>query len=368
MRRQQPPASRYRRARTARWATGPTGLLALVLTMTPAASAATPRELGDVHFGRNLDAALARSAEHGRPVLILFDEIPGCATCQGFGDAVLGHPLVVEAIETLFEPVAIYNNLPGKDAEALRAFGEPPWNNPAVRIVDAARRMLAPRVEGDYTPAGITAAMITALEAAQRPVPAYLRLLVAEWAPERLGPERAIFTMGCFWTGEVCLGEIDGVVATRAGFFEGHEAVEVTFDPRALGLDALLGAARARGCAATVFVDRPKVLAVARAAWGDAARQSDGLIRASEADDKYHLARSPWRAVPMTRTQAMRANAVIARGQDPSPLLSPRQQEIARRARSVGASKLEFRATDLRETFARLTRAPAGQPRPRGSS
>ena len=34
-------------------------------------------ELGKVKWGRDLDAALAKSKKTGRPVLILFQEVPG---------------------------------------------------------------------------------------------------------------------------------------------------------------------------------------------------------------------------------------------------------------------------------------------------
>ena len=60
-------------------------------------------------------------------------------------------------------PVAIYNNLGGKDKEALEHFNEPSWNNPVVRIVDADKRMIAPRVNGDYTTMGLSRAMVAAL-------------------------------------------------------------------------------------------------------------------------------------------------------------------------------------------------------------
>lgn len=36
-----------------------------------------PVEVGDVHWGRDFDAALRMSAESGKPVLVLFQEVPG---------------------------------------------------------------------------------------------------------------------------------------------------------------------------------------------------------------------------------------------------------------------------------------------------
>ena len=51
---------------------------------------------------------------------------------------VLSHLLLVEAIETAFEPMFVYNNKSGKDAEILRRYDEPAWNNPVVRFLDQA--------------------------------------------------------------------------------------------------------------------------------------------------------------------------------------------------------------------------------------
>ena len=76
-----------------------------------------PIELGRVHWKRDLDAALAEARAAKKPVFALFQEIPGCATCQRFGAGPLSNPLLVEAIEELFVPVATYNNRQGDDAQ-----------------------------------------------------------------------------------------------------------------------------------------------------------------------------------------------------------------------------------------------------------
>ena len=48
-------------------------LLTGILTTLPAA----PPELGKVEWSRDLDAAYAESSKSGRPVLLLFQEVPG---------------------------------------------------------------------------------------------------------------------------------------------------------------------------------------------------------------------------------------------------------------------------------------------------
>jgi len=41
-----------------------------------------PVEVGSVQWGRDFQQALDKSAETGRPVLVLFQEVPGCVGCQ----------------------------------------------------------------------------------------------------------------------------------------------------------------------------------------------------------------------------------------------------------------------------------------------
>ncbi len=104
-----------------------------------------PVELGNVHWLRSFDEAQARSKKEGKSILILFQEIPGCQTCRTYGSDVLTHPLLVEAIETAFIPLAIHNNKGGADAEILKRYNEPAWNNPVVRIVDSHGSQILPR-------------------------------------------------------------------------------------------------------------------------------------------------------------------------------------------------------------------------------
>ncbi len=277
-------------------------------TPTPATpSRATPdqpEELGLVSWGRDFEAARAASRASGKPMFVLFTEVPGCSTVKGFADTVLRHPLVIEAIEDHFVPVAIYNNTSGDDDYAvLRSFNEPTWNNPVVRIISPERDALAPRFSGPYDVATLTATMTRALAVAKRPVPEYLGLLDLEGAAASRA-ETTTFAMGCFWSGEAELGGLDGVVSSRTGFAQGREVVEVEYDPR-------------------VTSDRKL-----SSQYGRAALTGDTTLTPSPKDDKYRLRHTPWRHVPMTSTQASRVNATLGQKRDPSAHLSPRQRGL----------------------------------------
>ena len=53
----------------------PTSLLAMLTALCVTSD--TPRELGAITWGRELEPALETSTRSGRPILLLFQEIPG---------------------------------------------------------------------------------------------------------------------------------------------------------------------------------------------------------------------------------------------------------------------------------------------------
>ena len=153
-------------------------ILAALLMLTPDVAAKdNPIEIGSVNWGRDLDQAQKLSGETGRPVFVLFQEVPGCSGCQDFGRTVLSNPRIVEAIENEFYPVLVYNNRGGKDRQLLERFGEPAWNFQVVRFLNAQGRDIIPRKDRVWTVRALAARMIETLQATNRPVPEYLQAL-----------------------------------------------------------------------------------------------------------------------------------------------------------------------------------------------
>lgn len=332
-----------------------------VCLMTQAWSATAgepaPAELGLVRWERGFDAALSRATRENKAAFVLFQEIPGCATCRNYGADVLSHPLLVEAIETEFVPVAIRNNTTGDDDErVLKSFREPAWNNPVARIIDGKRREVVPRLDGVYTLDGVAAALLDALAAAKREPPAYLRLLAAETSARKHGVERATFGMHCFWEGEAKLGELDGVIQTRPGFVGGMEVVELEFDPRVLSYGKLVATAGALDCATRVFARSEAQVAEARKFADSRTLPAQAIVRSDEElrvdrHVKYYLSRTPLRFVPMTETQAARVNAALARRADPASLLSPRQVAMWKVAEKSDGARSSAIGVDVREAW-----------------
>lgn len=142
-----------------------------------------PIEAGNVKWTRDLESALAQSKISGKPLFLLFQEIPGCIGCQTFGSEVLTDPLLVKAIENEFLPVLIYNNRSGgKDESVLNRFNEPSWNFQVIRFVDAEGKDLIPRKDKVWTIAGVAARMVEALTVAGRSIPPYLQTMAMEKA------------------------------------------------------------------------------------------------------------------------------------------------------------------------------------------
>jgi hypothetical protein len=268
--------------------------LSTLLTVTPAHP-----ELGRVRWLRDFDVALATARTSKKPVLVLFDEVPGCDTVRGFGREVLSDPAIVERIERDFVPVAIFNNVEGKDRAVLEAFREPTWNNPVVRILDADQKALAPRFDGPYSLAAFTR-LLDAVKPA--PAPALESLTVSAH---------------CFWECEAQLGRLDAVRATRAGFLLGEEVVEVQFDARVMDRATLLKEAQNLECSNRVFSRTDAEHAVARSVLGDRAVRTDKPLQPSEKDTKYYLKQRGTPETGLSSLEATRANSALRFGNDP---------------------------------------------------
>ena len=301
-------------------------LAAAVLTAAEPAPAdqANPVELGQVRWHRSLPEAVPLAREQGKPIFLLFQEVPGCLTCQNYGHQVLSHPLIVEAIEAHFIPVVIFNNRGGQDAATLKQYSEPAWNNPVVRIVSADQTDLVPRLSGNYSRGGLVARMVEALNKHGSAAPEYLRLLDKELSARGHNTEKSVFAMFCFWSGEGMFGKLDGVIATRPGYLKGHEVVEVEYDPDKLSYENLVDQARRHDMAGRVYARNRDQLRVAEASVGSAAQLVRDPIR-PDREPKYYLAQTPLKYVPMTKLQAARVNAAVGSRSDFNRYLSPRQ-------------------------------------------
>ena len=259
-------------------------------------------ELGNIHWYRDYDYALAKANEERKPVLILFQEVPGCSTCRNYGNDVLTHPHIVEAIETYFVPLCVFNNKGGKDKEVLSLYKEPTWNNPVVRVVNGKGKNMVDRLNGNYTSAGLIQTINTAITESGNLVPPYLVSLEKELLAD---PKEVFLSMYCFWTGEKEISAIPGVIGTQAGFMNGKEVVKVEYDQNKTNAKKIKKAAAKKSCGNDLYT-------------------SDTGYRIDK-ESKYYLQHSLLKHVPMTTLQATQVNRALALKEDALVFLSPHQ-------------------------------------------
>lgn len=240
-----------------------------------------PVEVGTVKWERDYNTASKMARETGRPIFLLFQEVPGCSGCQQFGKDVLSDAAVVMEIEKNFIPLLIHNNNSGPDAAVLKHFGEPAWNFQVVRFINADGQDLIPRKDHVWDAPQLTKRMREAL-AKHTPVK-----LVSQ------ATQRVAFSQFCFWQGEATLGAMDGVLRTEAGFIDGREVTLVDYNPKEISLKTLTAQAKAAGVATAVYTEL------------------NGYQKAPQSDQKRQLQGTKYTRESLTPEQATKVNAFI---------------------------------------------------------
>ena len=273
-------------------------------------------ELGKVKWMRSYEEAIEASKKFKKPILILFQEVPGCATCKDYGKNALSNDFIVAAIENEFIPLCIFNNKGGEDGKILAKYGEPTWNNPVVRIVNEKGIDIVDRLSSNYSVDGLASLMTLAL---RDKTPEYLRVFMDGLQLERGEFEEAIFSMYCFWSGEVKLGQIEGVLQTEAGFMNREEVVRVRYDKERISLRELSERAKENACLWNAYTDREedhKYLKAAR----EVRKMSNFRL---DKEDKYYLRQTEFFNRSMTPVQATKANALLGQGKSCESVFPP---------------------------------------------
>lgn len=292
------------------------------------------RELGDVEWLRDFEQARTLARAHGKPIFLLFQEVPGCSTCVNFGHDVLSHPLMVEMIQDRFVPLAIFNNHPGADAEILRQFGEASWNNPVIHFIDAEGDPVAPRLANRYDPLGLHERIVRILELQGTTVPDYFRLLGRDLLVEVGHAEAVTYATPCFWSGETSLAQHPAVIATDAGWVSGDEVVQVLIDPSTGGRAAVDNFAREEGFSPV-----------------------DGRGFKLDREPQFYLRKSYMRHLPLSAAQRTAINLALPYRQDAKAILSPRQRAWLADPRLKLSNDAEFYRQDIRQSWAVVEKA-----------
>jgi hypothetical protein len=94
----------------------------------------------------------------------------------------MSFPLIVEAAETLFHPVAIRNNVEGYEGKIREQCKEPSWNYPVMRFVNGKSEDILPRQDKLYSPGQVLQRFTAVLAACQQVVPKWLETVTAEFS------------------------------------------------------------------------------------------------------------------------------------------------------------------------------------------
>jgi hypothetical protein len=133
---------------------------------------------------------------------------------------VFSHPLVVEAIASKAAAVALVGAEGGEVSAA-----------PALRFIGSDGKDLAPPLEGAMRPHVVVNSLSSAIEKQTGAALGYLVVVAEELRSVERELPKAVFAMGCFWEGQAKLGGLTGVIDARVGMLDGHEVVELYFDP-----------------------------------------------------------------------------------------------------------------------------------------
>lgn len=261
------------------------------------------KELGTVSWYRDYDQAISQSEKTGKPIMILFQEVPGCSTCQNYGKNILSNPLLVDIIENEYIPLAIYNNKGGDDAKILKKYNEPSWNNPVVRVINSEGKDLITRLSGNYSIQGLSSYIRTSLTISKGQLPEYVNLITEELTTDSRTTKEVYYSMYCFWTGEAALGDIDGVVSTSPGFMNGKEVVKVNYDTDKVSEKEITRKAKSNKFS---FVKDPSKFRI-------------------DKDPQYHLKRSLYKYLPLSELQRTKINTALSQRKNPDNYLSPTQ-------------------------------------------
>jgi len=311
--------------------------------------------LGRVRWMTSLEEAQVLADAEDMPILILHQNVSDNGRSLEYGTTVLDHPLVVEAIESLFIPVAFFQGGSGMDETYADLLGDLAPSALEVWITDSDFNDVAPRLGESHTIHELLGAMIEAYGWRGKDVPEYVKILHTETVnPDAL--ETAIFPVHCFWAGEVELGPSEGIVQTVPGRIDKQETVEVVFDRSVTSYEGLLEEALDVGLCENAYSLNDEQYRVASELVGTGKVKRAGKMFPDN-KPKYYLSKSAYRHVPMTERQSIMVNADLFYERDPRNRLSPRQVQmhefIERNKRRYW--KNQIGATDLTENWVKLT-------------
>lgn len=298
------------------------------------------QELGTIPYQfSSLDEAIIAASERQCQIIFVEVEVPGDTEA---GAQVLSHPLIVEAVSSLFITCGV--SVPRKRLSKM-SIPQPDFTK--LRILDGEGADVMPGISGEHISVGnVASAMAKALRACNYQVPIYLSLLIEEetgrqkvkGAKLQRVDRKATFGTASSSNAEVIFSGLDGVIGTSAGFINGGQVVEVTYDSSRLCYGSLVRYALQNIIAEIIYFqsndERLASLLESQRVRVKAVLQEHEGTKRIDLNSKQALRQTMMRAVPLTELQATRANRLCHQGKfnEAMHLLSPFQGIIMMRA------------------------------------
>lgn len=203
----------------------------------------------------------------------------------------------------------IHNNTGGEDAKILKKLNEPAWNYQVVRFLDSKSTDIIPRKDKIWTMKALIPRIEKTLTLEKKRIPELLSLLKLEADTSK--HKTIALSMHCFWTGEMHLGRIDGVVTTEAGWYDGHEVTLVTYHTDQLDLKTLLKKAAKVKCANKVYLQttQERDLTTTTSKLKTSTLVLKNYRPAKASDQKKQISNTKFSKLKLTSTQATKVNA-----------------------------------------------------------
>lgn len=324
------------------WVPYPKGIDACVLRRNKSET------LGRLTFkydAKSFPHALEESRYTDKPVLLLFQATQGAPDAVAMGESVLSHPLLIEAIESLFIPVFVdVAGVSPDDVQLLARYHENCHRGTVIRIVNSKGHDLAVKLEGSRCSVGnIAKAMREALDRKTLQVPKYLKLLEEEHLALVDVPSKTVRTTArvvvvttkATKKAEIGFAELSGVIAVECGKISGTRAVKVTYNPDVIDCKAVFLHAIFHVFVESVYwTDMDQMVSlqsqVLKVDNPPSLEQLGSTPFSRGKDPKHFLRTTLLRYVPLTALQALQANLAISKNQHEllDDLLSPRQLAI----------------------------------------
>ena len=315
------------------------------LPMSSLLEAPIQGELGAIRYAASSkEEAQKLAKERGDiPIVCIEAEIPGDLES---GNGVLAHPLIVEALETLF--VCIAPPIARKEFEDRYkpSNDRKAWYT-TVTFLNSKCEELIPPIGGDTLKLPVMVdSIVQVLSKLQKSVPAYLKLMQEEQCGRTSIGTNGLVKSNCrciiLGTNECDHAEVEfakqeGVLATIGGTYLGKRVIRVTYNPKVLSFATLLRIATEQNLADALYYrsQDEKVAAqmeTSRLVSKPQIIKLEDPSRIISHDTKRSLRRTVIGKVPLTNLQATRINLLIHQGSfhQATRLLSPRQYQITK--------------------------------------